>query len=530
MKSYKRVASAALSVIALLGFASCNSGGSRNTENTGSVATTTPVSTGDSNKELENEIDYQGMADIGTVDTANEEGTGPAYVSGQTAGLVKALCYYDIIPSEPEIAEIFAERYGGTMETNICGSMEYFERLGLLIAAGDSPDLVRYDWAAFPDSVARNRYTALDEWLDIESPLWADLTDVIESFEYAGKHYYFPQNVQPNFAIIYNRALIEEAGMKDPFELYKEGNWTWDTFSELLVQWSQKGDEYTPFTGGSWSSLQFINTTGTQIIDVTDTEILNNLRNENVSRTMDWLEGLRKQGLLGKGYIHPGEAFTDGHLLFLGMGFTWGLESSQECLFKNQIEGEMFAVPFPRDPKSDKYYISSDTYGYMVPTGAKNVQGGVQWILSSRIYETDPDVVEEVRAEMMYDGPVYYPKCPGCKYNFTENNQDDLDTCPECNTARKQKFKPVYSEDQMQVYYDMIDPDKFGMVYDCAMGFNTDFTNIFVNSETAMLDGALYGEVSFTVAVEEQYGVVEAYLDTYRAMLNDANAAAASAS
>lgn len=527
MKNHKRIIAGALSLITVIGFASCNSNGGRNTESTGeAVATTTPVSTGDSNKELENEIDYEGMADIGTVDSANEEGTGPAYVSGQTAGLVQALCYYDIIPSEPGIAEIFAERYGGTMETTICGSMEYFEKLGLLIAAGNSPDLVRYDWAAYPDGVARNRYTALDDWLDIESPLWSDLTDIIENFEYCGKHYYFPQNVQPNFAVIYNRALIEEAGMADPMQLYKEGNWTWDTFEDLLVQWSQKGDEYLPFTGGSWSSMQFINTTGTSVIEVTDTEILNNLRDENVSRTMEWLESLRKQGLVGEGYIHPGEAFTDGYLLFLAMGFTWGLESSQECLFKNQIEGEMVALPLPRDPNADKYYIPSDTFGYMVPTGAKNVQGAVQWILSSRIYETDPAVVEEVRAEMMYADPIYYPKCPECKYNFTENNNDDLTICPECNTARKQKFKPVYSEDQMQVYYDMLDPEKFGMVFDCAMGFSTEFTNIFVNSPETLLDGPLYGEVSFTVAVEEQYGVVEAYLDSYRGMLADANAAA----
>jgi len=525
MKNYKKALASFLALATVIGTGSCGGGGgARNTDAAQAPVGTTTVTTVDPNAALDTEVNYEEMAAIEEVDSANEEGTGPSYVPGQKAGLVKALCYYDIVADQPEISEIFASRYGGTVETQICGSMEYFEKLGVLIASGTSPDLVRYDWAAYPDGVSKNRYTALDDWLDIESPLWSDLSTVIDSFEYLGKHYYWPQNVQPNFAMIYNRGLIEEEDMPDPMDLYLAGEWDWNAFEELLLQWDAKGEDYLPFTGGSWSSMMFINTTGTQIIEVTDNDILNNLRDKNVNRTMEWLEGLKRQGLVGEGYIHPGDAFKDGKLLFLAMGFTWGLESSQECLFKNNIAGEMVAVPFPRDPQADKYYLAADTLGFMVPSGAQNIQGAVQWILSSRIYETDPEVIASVREEMMFEGPIYYPKCPECKHNFIETDTDELDTCPECNAARREKFKPVYSEEQMQVYEDMINPEKFGLIFDCTVGFNTDFQNIFVNSPDTVLDGPLYGEVSFVQKIEEMYNVIEAHLDTYRELISAGSA------
>ncbi len=521
MKKQKRILAGLLATSMLLGSASCS--GSRDTAGGADPAQTTPAATNaattDPNAALDTQIDYDSMADIEEVDSSNEEGTGPSYVPGQKAGLVKALCYYDITGDQPEISEIFAERYGGTVETQICGSMEYFEKLGMLIAAGTSPDLVRYDWAAYPDGVSKNRYLALDDWLDMDSPLWSDIKSVIESFEYLGKHYYYPQNVMPNFAMIYNRANIEEANLQDPMDLYFAGEWTWDKWEEMLYTWAAMDEENLPFTGGSWSSMMFINTTGTQIIEVTDNDIKNNLRDKNVSRTMEWLEKLKREGLVGEGYIHPEEAFVDGKLLFLAMGFTWGFESAQKCLFTKNLDGEIAAVPFPRDPQADKYYLAADTLGFMVPAGAQNVQGAVQWILSSRIYETDPVVIEETLAEMTYDGPTYYAKCPECKFDCDAAGFKESANCPECNAERRTKFKPIYSEEQIQVYNDMLDPSKFGLVFDATVGFNTDFQNIFVNSPETLLDGPLYGEMSFTTELETQYNVIEAYLNEYRALL-----------
>lgn len=83
----------------------------------------------------------------------------------------------------------------------------------------------------------------------------------------------------------------------------------------------------------------------------------------------------KKQGFIGDGFVDPGAAFIDGKLLFLGMGLKWGYESAQEPMFKKGIDADIGAVPFPRDPNADKYYLASDTFGFLVPSGAQNIQG-----------------------------------------------------------------------------------------------------------------------------------------------------------
>jgi len=48
--------------------------------------------------------------------------------------------------------------------------------------------------------------------------------------------------------------------------------------------------------------------------------------------------------------------------------------------------------------------------------------------------------------------------------------------------------------------------------------------NIFVNSPDTVLDGPLYGEVSFVQKIEEMYNVIEAHLDTYRELISAGSA------
>lgn len=486
--------------------------------------TATTTTTADANKELDIAVDYDNLSSIEEVSESSEVGAGPLYVSGQKAGKLNALCYYDIADNTPDTAKLFAERFGGTVESTICGSLEYFEKLSILVMSGDSPDLVRYDWMAVPWATSKNMYTALDDWLNIDSPLWEDEKEVIEAFNYGGKHYYFPSAIQSNFAIIYNRLLLDEAGLDDPMELYFNGEWTWDVFEDMLREWKYLGDDYRPFTGGSWTAMMFANSTGTKVIDMNGTDIINNMKSVNVQRTMDWLADLKKEGYIGDGYVDPAEAFRDGKLLFLGMGLTWGFESAQKSLFQQGTPYDFCAVPIPRDPKADKYYMSGDSFGYMVPNGAKNIQGGVSWILASRTYESDPEICAEKRAKMMSTDPVYYPKCPECKYNFVDNNCDELTTCPECSSARKEKFKAYYSEDQLRVIDDMLSGDKITLLFDNSNGFSNELSEIFIVGEDSVFDGPIYYGSSYTQLRENNYNAVEAYLEPFRAAIAEANA------
>ena len=509
MKSKKKILSAALCASILL-LSACSGG-----EDGGNVSAPSPAVT--TTESLDNEIDYDSMADIGEVDSKNEDGTGSAYEAGKLAGEVKALCYYDIGDQAKDVAEVFATRFGGTLTTEVAGWAEWWDKLGTYVATGNSPDLVRYDWIAFPCYVSKNTYTPLDDWLDMDADLWKDIKSVIEDFNYAGKHYYFPTDVMPGFTLTYNRSTVIEAGLKDPWELYEEGKWDWNTFKDITAKWVDKNPgENEGLRGNKWMGLMFANTTGVKLIDVTDSDIVNNLKNENIERAMSFLSNMRKEGLIGDGYIDPGTAFMNGNLLFLAMESEWTFESSQSAVFTYGLEGEIVTVPMPKDPLSDKYYVSADTYGYMVPAGAKNVQGGVDWILASRIYETDPETKAADYALKTDPGPIYYDKCPGCKYDYIANDKADLIVCPECQTARKEKFKAVYTVEQLDLLDDMLHTDKFERVFDNAMGVDQGIVDIMTSTDEALIDGVTYHDASYTEVLNKQYQAIEAFIQPYR--------------
>lgn len=506
MKLSRKAMSGLLASLMVLSIAGCSSGGSDST----AAATTTT-----NEKQVLDEVDWSKLS-TDEVDAENEEGTGSLYVKGQTAGTIKGLCYYDFASTQPELAQLFAERYGGTIETEVCASTEFSDKLAVSVAGGDSPDIVRYDWQAIPHGVSKNMYTPLDEWLDIESPIWASEKSVIDAFTYCGKNYYFPSNVKSHFALNYNKSVLAAAGIEDPMDLYLAGNWTWETFADLCTQWAAQGENYIPITGGSWSAMMFVHTTGTSIIDIDGNTIVNNLKNQNVQRTMEWIEGLRKQGYVGSGYLDPGEAFVDGTLLFLAMDPQWTYSSAQEQLQKKGIENEMAVLPFPRDSKADTYYTSVDTFGFLVPSGAKNVQGAVDWIICGRLYETDEEIIAETKAEMLSTDPVYYAKCAECKYSFTENGTEDLTECPECGTARKEKYKVTYTEQQWDILQDMIDSEKFTFVFDFATGFSDEMSSLLTGDENSVLDGPMFNDASYTQLRDTNYNAIESYLEPYR--------------
>ncbi len=521
MRIHKRIIAGALSLATVLGVTSCNSGGGRTEQSAGTTSAAVQMTTEDPNKEFDIVVDYDDMADIDAVDKSNEAGTGELWVAGQTAGTVHVLSWFDFynIAPEKDIAELFAERFGGTLETQVVGSTAVTEEFGKLVASGQSPDLMRAGDEYFPSFFIQNRFQKLDGYLDMESPVWSDMKEVIEKYGYNGQHYYYPYAMTATaYGVTYNSLELEEIGAEDPMELYFAGEWTWDKFEKLCLDWKESNPDKYPICWPETGAIQLAATTGVPVIEFTGSEIKNNMQEQNITRTMEFIEKLKREDCFWDGWHGPDalDSWLGG--LFFVMPADWALPCGQELFFKNKLEGEIKTVPMPRDPNSDKYYLYGGTSGYLVPAGSDNVQGAAAYILASRIWATDPDVVAADREEKMYDGGYFYIKCTECKEHKFESERDAVDAvCPECNAPRKPKFKMVYSEEQMQVFDDMLDTSKFSFVFDCHRGFGADIKqNIF-----DVFDGPIKDEndPSYAQLLAEYYMSIEASLDEYRSNL-----------
>lgn len=472
------------------------------------------------------------------------EATAPTIDNTAPTGHLVYLTYESNFASASEVnLAKFESQYGGTIEAKLCGSgNDYFVQLGMLVTSGSSPDLVRYEWRSFPHAMSYNVYTPLDSYIDINSDMWKDMKDVADQFIYNGKRYYFPYMTKTNFALNYNLLTFQEANLTDPMDLLKKNEWTWSAFENLLIDWCNKDSNHIGYNGVG--GMAFILTTGKKVVDVTNDSITSNLKDQDVTRCMQWLERLHKNGLTGvteiqttntghsNGYEPPQDAFVDGNLLFLGMDPSWTYGAAKEALDTKGIDNEMRFVPFPRDDNSDTYYHGIDTFGYLIPAGAPNVKGAVDWINFLRAEEINPENIAKAKNDAIDDSPVYKAKCGNKDCGDTSENADskgkhiytdeekDLTECPVCGTPREEKYKVVWDSDVYDLWMELKSTSgRFKMLFDHCYGFNDDVSNLFQSGETPLIDGPVFFDVSFTQMIESQYDTLEAYLNEYRDLM-----------
>ena len=307
MKLSKRITACALSAImAASVLTACNS----STPSGGNTSTTQSGTTSGTNQ--------SGTTESGTTggDTST---TGGEIIEAPTNGdTLKWLGYYDLNTDDKEIVDKF-EDAGYKVEFLSTTSTEYFTRLAQLVASSDSPDMVRYEWQSYPHGVANNLYTSLDSYIDFDSETWSGIKNMIESFNYGGKHYYVPYRVNAGVVLIYNQTALEEEGIKeDPLELYQEGNWTWNTWKDIMIEWCNLGDDYYGIMPTGFVAMPFIVSTGTKMIDVDgeNKQIINNMKDANVQRCQDFLADLANQGMVNAEYADPSVCLTETKTLF----------------------------------------------------------------------------------------------------------------------------------------------------------------------------------------------------------------------
>ena len=72
----------------------------------------------------------------------------------------------------------------------------------------------------------------------------------------------------------------------------------------------------------------------------------------------------------------------------------------------------------------------------------------------------------------------------------------------------------------------MLHSDKFELVFDNAMGIDTDLKQILIEGEEALFDGPIYYGTSYTATLDSQYQAIEAYVQPYRDQIKKAAAEA----
>ena len=195
----------------------------------------------------------------------------------------------------PAVTEAFVARTGIQVEVITVANTEYTTKVAGLIASGDSPDV--FEQTAFPAITFDLAQPLETADIDFDDPAWDQRTFDFTSIN--GKPYgaSIPGTVFSNVdAFYYNKALLEDNGIKTPQEYYDEGAWTWDAVRTICAEVDALGEEYLGMTDGSQAASML--SAGTDLITFDGTKFSSNLDDPRLSSFFKTQAQLKKDGLM----------------------------------------------------------------------------------------------------------------------------------------------------------------------------------------------------------------------------------------
>ena len=288
--------------------------------------------------------------------TTAAESTAPADESASgDPDTIYWLADYDLNPaanSERSMAlSLFEEQYHGKIVWVPCNADNCYDTLAQCLNSGDPVDMVPFKVDAMPDGISRELFSPLDEYLDLNDSIWDGMREAIDMFAYDGKHYAVPYSVSDPLVLTYSRKACSENGLEDPYTLYTQGKWTWDTMLEMMQTFASKDADRYGIAG--WFEQGLLHSTGQSVIAFDGTQFINNIDNAEIAEAEDLLSDIAARGLYDKTWYNHYP--TGGNVLFYAMG-DWSLAASNA---KNP-DADLMAVPFPMSPRVGKQYYSGN--------------------------------------------------------------------------------------------------------------------------------------------------------------------------
>lgn len=322
-------------------------------------------------------------------------------------------------------AELFKQVYGvpeygdssyGDDANNIFDNLyvayaDRYDQLGKMVASGDSPDIFPFEINNFPYTAYKGLFQPIDEYIDLDDPLWDERAkEAMKQFRWGGKDYCAIVTLNLDQVMWYRRSAVSEAGLTEPLELYRAGNWTWDTFLDMCDKWQKTGEgKYA--TDGWQVPDRLVITTGVPIIGIVDGKLQDNLYNADIERAMTNLIDV----LYRENYRYPRHelngwsinvaAWFTGDILFYGDLTTVWTDTFQSYMKRYKIDPtDIFFVPFPRDPNADAYYQNFKNDAYMLVSGSQNTAGFSAWnqCVVATAYDEQTSAISREQAKANY--------------------------------------------------------------------------------------------------------------------------------
>ncbi|MFA5528877.1 MAG: extracellular solute-binding protein, partial [Peptostreptococcales bacterium] len=85
---------------------------------------------------------------------------------------------------------------------------------------------------SWPNLVNLDLVEPVDNMININAPFWGTIKDTMEGLKINNKTYAIVVNKDIYGSVIYKKSVLQNAGLRDPIDLFFEDKWTWDVFED----------------------------------------------------------------------------------------------------------------------------------------------------------------------------------------------------------------------------------------------------------------------------------------------------------
>ena len=379
MKNSKRVIAGAMALLSAVSVASCGSS-----------------SGGDSSSSYVDKVKVASTDDIATIPDGSEKE-------------LEWLSYFDINPTKKEPEKrtdltLFEEK-GGKIKYSQTSSMNKYDKLAARLMSNNPPDMFWYEQSmTFPANCIKEMFQPVDDYIDLNAPLWQDVSEAMEIYNFNGKHYEIVNSVSAEAVVIYNKQTISEQGLDDPWELYQAGEWNWDTFEKMLEQYCDPDADQWGLDG-FWAEKALFLSAGVPSVQSVDGRLKTNLNDATVEKAMNFGYDLYNKGLVMDRSLfdwnEQPQFMGEGKELFYIIG-AWGVQSNPDT-WNTKIPVENLGLaPVPSPEGSDPYQAAT-LDGWVICKGAANPEGVALFADCTRLANTNDEAIAIADQKMKDD-------------------------------------------------------------------------------------------------------------------------------
>ena len=300
---------------------------------------------------------------------------------------------YDLNPQigkeRPTSVALFEDIYGGKIRFVQTSFKNKYNTLSAMILAGDEVDMFEYEQGEFPKGVLSQQYQALDPYfrsMGMNYDIWENMEDVIESLEYKGEHYVIPYSFSNPIVMTYSRKLIRDYELDDPYELYQNDQWNWDTFMNIAETYHSKTGK--PAVRGDFGN-SLIHSSGYRIIDYQNGKPVSNINHAPLRYAELFMQEMSRKNL----YSSTWSDFYTTETLFMANN-SWTLGTSNV----NNPNMDLMVVPVPKDPDVEGNYIICNLDAKMLVKNSTKGDAVATYIMCERIVASQPEYQESAKA------------------------------------------------------------------------------------------------------------------------------------